>query len=163
MMGAYETSLFCLKIQIAILCSSISKPLCIFSAQFTIYNSTFGTDNFQAHLHWWGKVSSCYSTCPSATPLLCVTKDFKLLYSKLACAHYGKHVPWPSLAFLRYQYICRQTSPSAHTPFLSMTTKLTFCWQWTSHLQICSWTWMYLLEQFAENFACLSNQHIWLG
>ena len=42
-----------------------------------------------------------FSVCPSlATPLLCVTKDFKLLYSKVAYAHYGKHFPWPFLAFL---------------------------------------------------------------
>ena len=47
--------------------------------------------------------------------LLC---DFKLPYSKLAYAHYGKHVvPWLSLAFLRHQFICRQTSLSPHMLF----------------------------------------------
>ena len=28
-----------------------------------------------------------------ATPLLCISKSFKLLYSKVAYAYYGKHVP----------------------------------------------------------------------
>ena len=46
----------------------------------------FGADNFLACLHWYGTVSSS-SVCHSlATPLLCITKDFKLLYSKVAYA-----------------------------------------------------------------------------
>jgi len=44
---------------IAILRSSISTPLCTFSVQFAIDNSTFGTDNFQEHLYWWSTASSC--------------------------------------------------------------------------------------------------------
>ena len=38
-----------LRKQIAILCSLMSKPLCIFSTRFAIDNSTFGADTFQAH------------------------------------------------------------------------------------------------------------------
>ena len=30
-----------------------------FCAQFAIDNSTFGTENFQERLHWWGTASSC--------------------------------------------------------------------------------------------------------
>ena len=30
-----------------------------FCAQFAIDNGTFGTDNFQERLHWWGTASSC--------------------------------------------------------------------------------------------------------
>ena len=79
--------------------SGLCVMLCIFSAWFVIYNSTFGTDIFQVFLHWWGTASSSYSMCCSlATPLLNITKRFKFLYSKVAYAHYGKHVPWPSLA-----------------------------------------------------------------
>ena len=48
-----------LRKQIAIQCSSISKPLCIFSTRFAIENSTFGTDTFQVHLHPWDTDSSC--------------------------------------------------------------------------------------------------------
>ena len=48
-----------LKIQIAKLRSSISTPLRTFSAQFAIDNGTFGTNNFQERLHWWGTTSSC--------------------------------------------------------------------------------------------------------
>ena len=77
-------------------------PVCYvvyFSARFVIYNSTFGADIFQVFLHSWCTASSSYSMCCSlATPLLNITKSFKFLYSKVAYAHYGKHVPWPSLA-----------------------------------------------------------------
>ena len=48
-----------LKIQIAKLRSSISTSLRTFSAQFAIDNGTFGADNFQERLHWWGTTSSC--------------------------------------------------------------------------------------------------------
>ena len=51
-----------MRIQIAILCSLISIPLCIFSAQFAIDNNTFGTDNFQARLYWWGHCT-CVDSC----------------------------------------------------------------------------------------------------
>ena len=34
-------------------------PLCTFSARFAIDNGTFGTNNFQDHLDWWGTGSSC--------------------------------------------------------------------------------------------------------
>ena len=54
-----HTDLVILKIWIAILRSSISTPLCTFSAQFAIDNGTFGADNFQERLHWWGTASSC--------------------------------------------------------------------------------------------------------
>ena len=54
-----HTDLVILKIQIAILRSSISTLLCTFSVQFAIDNGTFGADNFQEHLHWWGTASSC--------------------------------------------------------------------------------------------------------
>ena len=30
-----------------------------FCAQFAIKNGTFGTENFQERLHWWGTASSC--------------------------------------------------------------------------------------------------------
>ena len=89
---------------VAMICLShpILWPVCYvvyFSARFMIYNSTFGADIFQVFLHWWGTASSSYSMCCSlATPLLNITKSFKFLYSKVAYAHYGKHVPWPSLA-----------------------------------------------------------------
>ena len=64
---------------------------------------------------------------------LCITKDFKLLYSKSGtCMH---TCSWPFLAFLRKSVSCRQTSLSAHTLFPSMPT----CQHWTSHcLQIYS-------------------------
>ena len=125
--------LIILKIQIATLCSLISTPLCIFSAWFTIYNSTFGSGDFQAYLHGRGTVSSCYRMCPSLGMPLCITKDFKLLYSKSGtCMH---TCSWPFLAFLRKSVSCRQTSLSAHTLFPSMPT----CQHWTSHcLQIYS-------------------------
>ena len=45
--------------RLAIMRSSISRPLCIFSARFAIEKSTFCADNFQAHLHWWGTASCC--------------------------------------------------------------------------------------------------------
>ena len=68
-----HTDLVNLKIQIAKLRSSISTPLRTFSAQFAIDKGTFGTDNFQELLHWWGTTSSCCArapVCPSlATPL----------------------------------------------------------------------------------------------
>ena len=62
-----------LKIQIAILCSSISityiqcQYLYIYLVLKSLYyNSTFGSDNFQAHLHWWwDTVSSCQGMCSS--------------------------------------------------------------------------------------------------
>ena len=47
-----------LKIQIAILRSSISTPLSTFSTQFAIDNGRFSTNNFQECLHWWGTASS---------------------------------------------------------------------------------------------------------
>ena len=53
----------------AILHSLISTPLCTFSAQFAIDNGTFGTDNFQERLHWWGTASNCQGTCPSVPQL----------------------------------------------------------------------------------------------
>ena len=53
------TDLVILKIQIAKLRSSISTTLHTFSAQFAIDNGTFGTNNFQERLHWWGTTSSC--------------------------------------------------------------------------------------------------------
>ena len=52
---------------------------------------------------------------------LCVAKDFMLLYPRVAYAHC---VPWLSLAFLGYQYLCRQTSLSERLPFMSMTTNM---------------------------------------
>ena len=79
--------LIILKIQIATLRSLISTPLRIFSTWFMIYNSTFGSDDFPACLHWQGTVSSCYRMCPSLGTPLCSTKDFKLAY-----AYYGKHI-----------------------------------------------------------------------
>ena len=54
-----HTDLVIVKIQIAKLRNSISTPLRTFSAQFAIDNSTFGTNNFQECLHWWGTTSSC--------------------------------------------------------------------------------------------------------
>ena len=54
-----HTDLVILKMQIAKLHSSISTPLCTFSAQFAIDNGTFGTDNFHERQHWWGTTSSC--------------------------------------------------------------------------------------------------------
>ena len=48
---------FTTNIQIAILRSSISTPLCTFSTQFAIDNGTFSTDNFQERMHWWGTAS----------------------------------------------------------------------------------------------------------
>ena len=35
---------------------------------------------------------SCYGMCPSLGKQLFITKDFKLLYSKVTNVHYGKHV-----------------------------------------------------------------------
>ena len=45
----------------------------IISARFTIDNGTFGMDNFQEPLRWWGTGSSCYRgrapVCPSVPQL----------------------------------------------------------------------------------------------
>ena len=101
--------LIILKIQIAILRSLISTPLGIFSAQFTIYSSTFGSDDFLARLHSRGTVSILATAMyPSLGMPLCITKDFKLLYFKGGiCMH---TCSWPFLAFLRKSLYCRQTS-----------------------------------------------------
>ena len=86
--------LIILKIQIAKLHSLISTPLRIFSALFTIYSSTFGSNDFQARLHSQGTVSIVATAMyPSLGMPLCITKDFKLLYSKVAyaCTHVPGH------------------------------------------------------------------------
>ena len=74
--------------------------------------------------------SDCYNTI---TPVVVL---------KVAYAHYGKHVvPWPSLAFLRHQFICRQISLCVHAPFFSTTLNFQYCAsnvQHQSHSQICS-------------------------
>ena len=54
-----------------ILHSLISIP---FSARFAIENSTFGTNNFQACLHWWGTASSAKAHVPGY-PSLASSKD----------------------------------------------------------------------------------------
>ena len=81
----------------------------ILSPRFVIYNRTFGTDNLR---------QTCTGGVLPLVATACITKDFKLLYSKVAYAPLW----WTcSLALLRYQYLCRLTSVSAHMPFLSIT------------------------------------------
>ena len=53
------SNLVVLRIQIAILCSSISTASCIFSGRFVIESDIAGNNNCHACLHWWGTATCC--------------------------------------------------------------------------------------------------------
>ena len=70
----------------AIMCSSISTPLCTFSARFAIDNSTFGIDNFQEclqlvghSLQLLGHVSQCAPVQRGyATAIVCMHNMYNM-------------------------------------------------------------------------------------
>ena len=75
-----------------------------FSAQFAIDNGTFGTDNFQERLHWWGTASIVARARAPMCPNLAMPLQFTYSHT-LDRYRYGPIQPNNSMASSTYYYV----------------------------------------------------------